>query len=120
MLRWIGRFSVLRKRLYESWMDLLQPIPANHPQVLQGIQLAQQAAGDDVMIDPNDIHQQALNRQRADHEARYPFNDHLLSLIFTCLADLAESQRERMQSTMSLRNFTVENYTYEAVREVLI
>jgi hypothetical protein len=30
LLRWIGRFSVLRKRIGEAWMDLLQPITDTH------------------------------------------------------------------------------------------
>jgi hypothetical protein len=34
LLRWIGRLSVLRKRLAEAWMDLFEPVPANHPRVV--------------------------------------------------------------------------------------
>ena len=30
-LRWLARFSVLRKRLAESWMDLLEPAGHNDP-----------------------------------------------------------------------------------------
>ena len=119
MLRWIGRFSVLRKRLHEAWMDLLIPFPRDHQMVAVAIQQAIGGLGED-QVDREEVYAGVLTRQRNDHMARYPFNDHLISLIFTCLGDLTEQQRERLQSTLLLRGLTVENYTYDLVREALI
>ena len=37
LLRWIGRFSVLRKRVGESWMDLFTPVVATEPAFVQAV-----------------------------------------------------------------------------------
>jgi len=46
LLRWIGRFAVLRKRLADSWQDVCEPTLANDPAYYQAYnEQAQQANG---------------------------------------------------------------------------
>jgi hypothetical protein len=122
LLRWIGRFAVLRKRLADSWMDLFEPTLANDPAYYQAYkEQAQQANGagqppvsvDEFLIGYNDM-------RRFVHQAGFPVSDNLLALIFTVLADLTEPQRERMQSAMSLEGQRVQDYTFAGDREVFI
>ena len=49
-----------------------------------------------------------------------PLNDNLFALTVVVLADLQEAQGERFSSTMSLRGLTISDYTFDAVREVMI
>ena len=44
----------------------------------------------------------------------------LYALTFIVLADLSEPQRERLTSTLTLRGYTVQMYTFEVVREVFL
>jgi hypothetical protein len=60
------------------------------------------------------------NTRRIQHMNRFPINDNLMSLIFIVLADLNETQRERMTSTLTLRGRTVQTYTFDSVREIFI
>ena len=38
LLRWLGRLSVLRRRLQEAWMDLLEPVPVADQTSPAGVQ----------------------------------------------------------------------------------
>ena len=49
-----------------------------------------------------------------------PLNDNLFALTVVVLADLQEAQRERFSSTMSLRGLTISDYSFEAVRDVML
>jgi hypothetical protein len=124
-VRWLGRFSVLRKRLAESWMDLLEPAGQNDPtfvgQVLANA--AQLAARNGQQIDQaaHDALLDEIDRtRRREHGERFPLQDNLFALILTVLADLNEQQRERMTSTMALRGARIDAYTYESVRDIFI
>ena len=136
MLRWIGRLSVLRKRIGEAWMDLFTPVPQNEPGFVQNIlrplarqQLAAngiQAPGNfdpfQVLVQADiDLAHEGHNAQlRQEHQDRFPISDNLFALITTCLADLNEQQRERMSSTLALRGFNIQGYTYQMVRDVFM
>jgi hypothetical protein len=52
--------------------------------------------------------------------ALFPLGDNMFSLIVTVFADLNEQQRERFQSTMVLKGFRVNQYSFDLVREVMI
>jgi len=117
MLRWIGRLSVLRKRIGEAWMDLYTPTLQTEAGFVQNIlrPLARQQLADNGIqvpgvFDPFQVLSQvdvdnaleALNTQlRQEHQDRFPISDNLFALITTCLADLNEQQRERMSSTLA-------------------
>jgi hypothetical protein len=105
LLRWIGRFAVLRKRLADFWMDLFEPTLASDPTYYQAYsEQAQQAneAGqppmsvEDFLIGYNDM-------RRTVHQNGFPLSDNLFALIFTVLADLTEQQRENAISNVSPR-----------------
>ena len=120
-LRWIGKFSVVRKRLSDSWVDLFEEVDENNPVYLAALAAVNANLADGVprFIAANYI-EEYNDRQRQHHMNSFPINDNLMSLIFTVLADLQETQRERMTSTLTLRGRNVQNYTFEAVREVFV
>ena len=60
------------------------------------------------------------NQLRQEHQNRFPISDNLFALITTCLADLNEVQRERLSSTMALRGFNIQGYTYQGIRDVFM
>ena len=132
MLRWIGRYSVLRKRLAESWMDLWRPIAQDDQSFMRNVLLpiaTQQAQAQGMtIIDLSVLSQadidtalQGHNKQlRQAHQDRFPINDNLFALITTCLADLHEVMRERMSSTLAMRGISIEAYTFDIIREVFL
>ena len=122
-LRWMGRFGVLVKRLKESWMDCLSSMSpeqvALHPDYIALRQRAENnRQGHLNEEEQHEVVQEFLRTRRAAHEGRFPISDNLMALIMVVLADLSEQQRERMTSTMTMRNIHVENYQYQDVREV--
>jgi len=116
-IRWLGRFAVLRKRLGESWMDLLEPVDVNAaPAVRQAVAalMAQREIPEAEAMALVD------QERRREHQDRFPLSDNLLALIAVCLADLTEQQRERFSSAMHLQGYRVQDYTYEAVRSMFM
>ena len=122
LLRWIGRLSVVRKRLQDSWMDLL-PATNDQDPAFQAdlIELNNQrlAAGEQP-VDQQAAYPQWLARRRRRHEQQFPISDNLFALMFTVQADLNEHQRERLTSHMTIRGVNVQNYTFEGLREAFI
>ena len=120
-LRWIARFQVLRKRLGDAWMDLFTPalaVDANFQMVFQARFLALQAQNQ--VLDEDEALDEYNRDRRNRHQAAFPINDNLMALIFVVLADLTETQRERLASTLALRGVEVQQYTFEGVRTVFI
>ncbi len=138
MLRWIGRYSVLYRRTTDAWMDLRPAIQVADPRVQQEIAnlqgqynlLVQAAAAAQPPQQPPpapgqlELEAQAVRivdtAERQQHMQRFPLNANLIGLIFFCLADLTEQQRERLQSTMTLRGILLQGYTLDNLRESFI
>ena len=121
-LRWIGKLQVQRKRLQDAWMDLL--IPATVADPTFRLQLTEHHAAQmqlgEALVDP-DVALERWNRNlREQHRQLFPLSDNLYALIFIVLADLSEHQRERLTSTLTLRGFDVQTYTFDTVREVFM
>ena len=125
---WLGRFGVMVTRLTNAWMDCLPEVSNEmmdqDPTFLrmlgqaQANLAAQGAAGDG---DPVDEVRREWTRQRHDnHRNRFPLTDNLMALITLVLADLSENQRERLTSTLNLRNRTIDNYQYEEIRQLFM
>ena len=105
LLRWMGRFGVLVKRLKESWMDCLTAFSMEqiivHPEYIALMRRAEQNRNG--YLDEEEqqqVVQEFLRARRQAHENRFPFNDNLMALVMVVQADLTEQQRERMTSTM--------------------
>ena len=132
MLRWLGRYAVMRKRLADSWMGLWKPAQQNDPTffrlVLMPMAARVAAATGATIVDLNLLQQADIdnalqghnNQLRQEHQNRFPINDNLFALITTCLADLNEVMRERMSSTLAMRGISIEAYTFDIIREVFL
>jgi len=126
--QWLGRMTVLKKRMMDAWGDLYESVGNTDPAYQQWIrQQATATQGTAQAIDLNDSSHIAAGleeynkRQRNGvHMATYPLSDNLFSLIVTVFADMNSDQRERFQSTMVLKGQRVNNYTFDLVRETLI
>ena len=46
----------------------------------------------------------------------FPFGDNLIAQFFIIQGELSDQQRERLASAMSLRNISLENYSYEMLK----
>ena len=46
----------------------------------------------------------------------FPFGDNLIAQFFILQSELSDQQRERLTSAMSLRNISLENYSYEMLK----
>lgn len=109
-VRWIGKFTVTRKRGADAWMDLLPDAALTDPMYIQCFQFVnQQRAQQD--LEPFEPNAEApfnewRDTRRRTHEGQFPLGDNLFTLIFIVLSDLTETQRERLQSTMSSEGIT--------------
>ena len=125
-----GEFvSWVSKKVMETWMGLLhlsavpQPNDFNFADILsrrqclllQGLQ------------DPNERRESAekirtehIDAMKQAHRQTVPLSDNLMSLIFLVQSDLNEQQRERFVTSMSLRQVSVNNYTYLAVKGLFL
>jgi hypothetical protein len=118
MVQWIGRFSVSRKRLSEAWMDLFEPVDAENGEFRETL------AERNRELRRNGQPAIALDdglafwnmRMKEQHQERFPISDNFTAQLFIVLADLNEQQRERLTSTLALRNLKLQNYTWLEVR----
>ena len=109
MLKWIGKCSLLFKRLKDSWMDML---PTNSMSETQR-QNQYHADGARENEERRSRSQELLNpvepetreecnaTQVAAHESLFPFGDNLTTM-FLVASDLGETQRERLTNSPSL------------------
>ena len=90
-VKWIGRFTVQKKRLQESWMDLLPVWTKLSPECLSDVanqNLANQAgAGGQQRPAVNPQSEDTFNewkgRQVASHKTKFPLGDNLYTLILS-------------------------------------
>ena len=102
MVKCIGKFSLLLKRLRDAWMDML-PLSIMSEERRQNQYLTdvaqenaeRQTRGVNI-LDPNA--QATRDRWNAtevsNHEKLFQFSDNLTTLIFLVVSDLSEAQRE--------------------------
>ena len=81
------------------------------------IQIDQSLAQDQQMPDTVLLLQEYQAEQRRQQEGRFPLNDFLLSLIFVCLSDLSEQQRERLNTFFANRGVNLMGYTLALLRD---
>ena len=75
MVKWIGKFSLLLKRLREAWMDIS----------------SLSCSGPERTRDPR----QLVRPQVRNHERRFPFSDNMTTLMFIVESGLSDAQRKR-------------------------
>ena len=111
-------------------MDLMPTHTAQSPEFIASVQDAnarriaahQQAAGtrapppDLLQIDNPEVLRQCLTGLQTRHRDAFPLSDNLSAQFFIIQSELSDQQRERVISAMSLRNISLENYTYEMMK----
>ena len=65
--------------------------------------------------DPTVLRQCIMGMQDRQRDA-FPFGDNLIAQFFIIQSELSDQQRERLTSAMSLRNISLENYSYEMLK----
>ena len=128
MVDWIGKFSLLLKRVKDPWMDLFPLIAITEQQRESQYQADMTQFNNErrgrsaAAVDPS---QQATRdqwhaTQGTNHERPFPFSDNLTTLMCIAVSDLSEAQRERLTSSLSLQGMNVTVYTLEAVKTVFL
>ena len=74
------------------------------------------APPDLLQADNPDVLRQYLNGVQTRHKDAFPLSDNLIAQLFIIQSELSDQQQERLISAMSLRNITLENYTYEMMK----
>ncbi len=122
MDREIQHDVLLYQRKTDACMDLKPPIQAIEPGVVQEISNslaswhnqanAAFAVGGQPAPQPGQAEREAAeavrnmnNVDKAQHQQRFSLNVHPIGLLSFCLTSLTKQQRERMQSTMTLKIF---------------
>ena len=118
-----SKCEILLMRLKAAWMDLMPTHTAQSPEFIASVQDAnarrivarQQAAG--TRAPPPDLSQidnpEVLRQYLTDMQT---ISDNLIAHFFIIQSELSDQQRERLISAMSLRNFSLENYTYQMMK----
>ena len=110
MVNWIGKFSLLLKRLKDSWMNLLplsgltqQPRESQYPADMTQLN-ADRRSRTETHLDPSP--KGTRDNWYVTHvtafESLFPFNDILTTLMFIVASDLTEVQRETHNFSISL------------------
>ena len=120
-VKWIGKFTVMQKRVLDAWMDLQPQYTKQSSAYLEDVytqNTINQANDQGQNLDPNDDSVFLAWRTRAAtrHKERFPLGENLFALVFVIVSDLSEAQRERLQSTLSLRGLRVEEYEFKVIR----
>ena len=128
MVKWIGKFSLLLKRLRDAWMDMLR-LSTVSEELRQNQYLAdvtqekvERQTRNAYVLDPNapETRDNGYATQVSNHESLFPFGDNLTTLMFIVAGDLSGGQRERLTSSLSLQGMNVTAYTFEAVTTVFV
>ena len=121
-----SKFEMLLMRLKAAWMDLMPVHTAQSPEFIASVQEANArriaAAGarapppDLLQPDNPEVLRQYLTGMQTRHRDAFPLSDNLIAQFFIIQSELSDQQRERLISAMSLRNISLEKYTYEMMK----
>ena len=110
---------VTRSRMQEAWDDTYVPITEfNHPEVRAYVQSLSQE--DQATITAEEAVAQANERLKRQHALTIPITVNLVALMFVCLADLTQDQRQVLTSLMAHRNRPLADYRVDELREVYL
>ena len=103
MVKWIGKFSLLVKRLRDAWMDMLPFV--HHDKQRGQNQYLSHVTQENVdrqtrsveVRDPNapETRDKWYATQMSNHEKLFLFSDNLTTLMFIVVSGLSEVQSER-------------------------
>ena len=132
----MGRYRVMIQKLLEAWMDmrddpqregLRQQYAAGagpfHDLVMHQAAAhvaAQGAMPPDMQVFVTHCINEYTRMLRDQHRDAVPFNENMLGLIMVIQADLTEPQRERLMSTMTMRNIDTGHFNVNHVRGVFL
>ena len=120
LIRWVGKFLVTKKRVLDVGMDLHEPVdetdPMFGPNYQQRTNEMIHAGLQPVPI--TDALDERNTRSLQRHKERFPPTDNLMALVFAVIADLTENQRERMATTLSVRGYRVQTYTFDSYEKL--
>ena len=102
MAKWISKFSLLLKRLQDSWMGVLPMSTLSEEQIQNQylVGVAQENADRQRSVELLHPNSQATEdrwnaTQVSNHEKLFPFSDNLTTLMVIVASDLSEARRER-------------------------
>ena len=109
MVEWIGRSTLLLKRLKNAWMDRLPLSAMSHEQGDTQYRAdvsrendERQRRGEEALIYSEATKDQRHGTEITNHERSFPLTDNLTTLMFIVASDLSNIQRERLANTLSL------------------
>ena len=119
LLDWIARFQILTKRLASAWMDLMEPYSRSNPEFQTRWATVNQtnAANGVSLLTEDEAWDLWMEEKKTQHQQGFPINESLHALLFYCLADLSERQRETVEAILSTRGLDVQHYTFELLRQ---
>ena len=109
IVKWIGKFSLLLKRLRGAWMDML-PMSAMSEErrrnqyladVTQESEERQKRNVDTLDPDAQETRDRWTATQVTTHEKSFPFSDNLTTLMVIVASDLSEAQRDAQVPLLS-------------------
>ena len=97
-VKWIGKFTVVQKRVMEAWMDLLPQTTRQSPEYLEDVRHQNEinrVSGVNMLdSDAVVVYNAWLQRRHQRHQDRIPLGENLWALVFLVVSDLTETQRE--------------------------
>ena len=121
--RWVPKFVLQRKRLTDSWMDLFTPVTSSHPEFavyLQALVDRYTANGWQMPADEDSVLALINDQLKNRHLEKFPYNDNLMALIFIISSNLSEQQRTLLQTHCTLRNWRIQDYSFDAMRTLFM
>jgi len=125
----LGIFEIAQKRLLASWSDLLDlsDLPEVGSQAFmaaltdeQRVHFQQLATDEERINYQTTLREQTTTNRKAQHQQEFPLSDNLMSLIFFVQSDLNEQQRERLLSSMNMRQIAIPQYTYLQAKQLFL
>ena len=121
--RWIAKFNLMRKRLFDSWMDLAQLTTLNTPQytaILAEIAGEYGARGTPLPTVDEQLLALVNERIKSVHKGQFPFQDSVYAQLFFLQSTLTESQRTLIIQHTKLRGIDIMGWTFELLRELFL
>ena len=121
--RWIAKFELQKKRLFDSWMDLIVPLKDGSPKYAAFLAMVDDYCAEKSIARPTQATMllQLVNEiQTVRHKQAFPFSDNLLTLIFIIFSQLQDQQRLLLTQHMTMKQIVLEEYDFSSIRSWFI